>query len=185
MDYTSSIITGITMLVIILIYWYLSKRNTEVPLEKSGIKTLLIHKFFFYFGSIISLIGFTLLIGPLSLINDPEFLNIIIMMYPIGLLLIPSGIFYFIECKNARIDFNEITISITNFKKNVTHIKIKDIKKISHNSLMNRIKITTSKNSKSFNQNFKGVEYLLNTITTETGISTKKVKQKINAFNFG
>lgn len=54
--------------------------------------------------------------------------------------------FYFIACENTRVDFNERAILITKFNKKVTH-----------NSLIKRIKITISKNSKSFNQNFKGV----------------------------
>ena len=89
------------------------------------------------------------------------------------------------EFKNARIVFDETNISITNFNKKVTQINIMEIKSVSHNSFTNRIKITTLNNSKSFNQNFKGVEHLLDTITTQTGISTEKVKQRINAFNFG
>lgn len=182
MDYTTSIITGITIPIILAIYWYLSKKNKETPLERNGIKTLSIHKFFFYFGIIIPLLGFALLIGPLTLINEPEFFLTISIIYPIGILFIASGIFYFVEYKNARIEFDKTIISITNFKKKTTQIDIKEIVSLSHNSLTNRIKISTSNNSKSFNQNFKGIEHLLNTITSETGISTEKIKQKINPF---
>jgi hypothetical protein len=185
MDYTTLIISAITMPIIIALYWYLSKKNKEAPSEQNGIKILSVHKFFFYFGIIIPLLGFALLISPLTLINDPEFLMIIMMIYPIGLLLVASGLFYFVEYKNARIEYDETKISITNFNKKVTQIDIMEIKTVSHNSLMNRIKITTTNNSKSFNQNFKGVVHLLDTITAQSGISTEKVKQKINVFNFG
>jgi hypothetical protein len=185
MDYTTLLITAITIPTIIFMYWYLSKKNIEIPSEKNGIKTLSVHKFFFYFGILIPLFGFTLLIVPLTLITDPDFFMIIAMIYPIGLIFITSGLFYFLEYRHARIEYDESTISITNFNKKITHIEIKEIKIISHNSLMNRIKITSSNNSKSFNQNFKGIEHLLNTITSNTGINTEKIKQKINLFNFG
>ena len=68
------------MPIIIALYWYLAKKNKEAPLEKNGLKTLSVHKFFFYFGIIIPLLGFVLLIAPLALINDPEFLTIIMMI---------------------------------------------------------------------------------------------------------
>jgi len=184
MDYTTSIVSAITMPIIIFVYWYLSKKNKELPLEHDGIKTLSVHKFFFYFGIIIPLFGFAFLIVPLTLINDPEFWLTLAITYPMGLIFVACGLFYFFEYRNARIEYDETKISFTNFNKKKIHVVIKEIKTVSHNSITNRIKITTSNNSKSFNQNFKGIEHLLNRITNETGISTEKVKQKINVFNF-
>jgi hypothetical protein len=130
MDYTSSIVSAITMPIIIFVYWYLSKKNKELPLEHNGIKILSVHKFFFYFGVVIPLFGFTFLIVPLTLINDPEFWITIVIAYPIGLLFVASGLFYFLEYRNARIEYDETKISLTNFNKKEKHIVIKEIKTV-------------------------------------------------------
>lgn len=185
MDYTSAIITSITLPVIFFVYRYLSKTNQDTPTESNGVKRLSIHKFFFYFGITISIFGVFLLFALLYLINDDEFITIVLMILPVAMLFLSSGLFYYYEYKNAFIEFDNRKVSITNFRKNVTVLKMDEINSVSHNSFMNRINIKTDNQSKSFNQNFKGIEVLLNTITEQTGVNTDKVKHKINAFNFG